>query len=215
MNTRSFIVTASLLLIISNCSGQQKTDGEELQKKYKVVNRTISPGTLAGSVHLNEAEGPGIAWIRGEEFSYGEIEFDVKGKDAFQQSFVGFAFHGLNDTTYEAIYFRPFNFQSADPARKVHAVQYIADPLYDWPKLRADFPNKYEQPVSPSPDPNDWFHVRLTVEAKKISVYVNGNSKPALVVEPLVPLRGKQTGYWVGNGSGGDWKNLRLTPPKN
>jgi hypothetical protein len=46
------------------------------------------------------------------------------------------------------------------------------------------------------------------VEPKKISVYVNGNSNPSLVVEPLVPVAGKQIGYWVGNNSAGDWKNL-------
>lgn len=214
MNKQAFFFSATILLTVLNCSSLQKAHGQELQKRYKVINRTITPGMTTGSVHLNEVEGPGIAWLTGREFSYGVIEFDVKGKDAFQRSFVGFAFHGLNDTTYEAIYFRPFNFQTTDPARKAHAVQYIANPLYDWPKLRADYPNKYEQPVSPSPDPNDWFHVRIMVDAKRISVYVNANNNPALVVEPLVPLQGKKVGYWVGNGSGGDWKNVTVIPAK-
>jgi hypothetical protein len=212
---RDLIVAHSILLIALSCYSQQKANSKEFQNKYKVVNRIITPGAMTGSVHLNEAEGPGIAWISGQEFSYGVIEFDVKGKDDFQRSFVGFAFHGLNDTTYEAVYFRPFNFQSADPVRKLHAVQYIANPLYDWPKLREAYPNKYEQPVTPPPDPNDWFHVRITVEQNKISVYVNTNIKPVLVVEPLVPLNGKQIGYWVGNGAGGDWKNITITPAKN
>ena len=123
MSVQAFIISASILLIALNCFGQQKTDGQELQKKYKVTNRAITPGTTTGSVHLNEAEGLGIAWISGQEFGYGVIEFDVKGKDALQRSFVGFAFHGLNDTTYEAIYFRPFNFQATDPARKAQGVQ--------------------------------------------------------------------------------------------
>ena len=210
MKIRAIIFSASILLTALNCSSQQKGDNQDLQKKYKVVNRIISPGTINGSVHLNEGENPGIAWITGQEFTYGVIELDLKGKDAFQQSFVGIAFHGLNDTTYEAIYFRPFNFQTADPVRKAHAVQYIADPQYDWYKLRDAYPNRYEQPVSPSPDPNAWFHVRITVETKKISIYVNNNDKPALVVEPLVQLRGKKIGYWVGNGSAGDWKNLTI-----
>src|ERR1700730_2030015 len=212
MSIRAFIASALILFTALSSSGQQKADGQELQKKYRVVNRTITLGTMTGSVHLNEAAGPGIAWITGQEFSYGVIELDIKGRDAFQQSFVGIAFHGLNDTTYEGIYFRPFNFQSTDPVRKAHAVQYIANPLYDWPKLRADYPNKYEQPVSPPPNPNDWFHVRITVETKKISVFVNANNNPALVVEPLVPLIGRQIGYWVGNGSAGDWKNLTIQP---
>jgi hypothetical protein len=213
MNTRTLIL-AALILTVSNCSGQQKSEVIGLQNKYIAVNRTVSPGTEVGSVHLNEAEGSGIAWIKGEHFSYGVIEFDVKGKDVMQQSFVGFAFHGLNDTTYEAVYFRPFNFRSADHARKAHAVQYIANPKYDWPKLRADFPNKYEQPVYPSPDPNDWFHVRITVEKNKVSVYVNMNNEPSLVVFPLVPLLGEQIGYWVGNGSAGDWRNVLIKQNK-
>lgn len=203
-----------LILTLQSCSGQQKTDSQELQEKFNVVGRVISPGTTQGSIHLNEGEGVGVAWITGQEFTYGIIEFDEKGKDVLQQSFVGIAFHGQNDTTYEAIYFRPFNFLSADPARKAHAVQYIASPRYDWFKLRAEYPNKYEQPVSPPPDPNDWFHVRIMVEAKKISVYVNANNQPSLVVQPLVPLNSYQIGYWVGTGSAGDWKNLTITPAR-
>ncbi len=54
----------------------------------------------------------GIAWINDIRFSDGIIEFDVKGKNVLQQSFVGFAFHGSNDSTYDAVYFRPFNFKS-------------------------------------------------------------------------------------------------------
>lgn len=207
---------ASALIMISAIESFSQQNGEppDLQKKYQVFNRVISSGSATASVNLNEGEGPGIAWITGQVFNYGMIEFDVKGRDMVQKSFVGFAFHGLNDSTYEAIYFRPFNFRSTDPVRKTHAVQYIADPLYDWPKLRADYPNKFEQPVSPPPGPNDWFHARIVIEPKKISVYVNDNSSPSLVVEPLVPLRGKQMGYWVGNGSNGDWKNLKITPAK-
>jgi hypothetical protein len=183
---------------------------QDLRKKYKVFNRTMS---LDGEViYLNEGEGPGIAWIIGKTFTQGTIEFDEKGQDEFQRSFVGMAFHGLNDTTYEAIYFRPFNFKATDPVRKAHAVQYIANPNYDWPKLRANFPNKYEHPVSSDLDPNQWFHVKINVSGKKISVYVNGNNKPVLEVESLVNMQGKMVGYWVGNGSNGQWKNFKIVP---
>jgi hypothetical protein len=214
MRKKSLFASVIILLSALEGFGQQNGGVQDLQKKYHVFNRVISSGEVTGSVNLNEGEGPGIAWITGQAFNYGTIEFDVKGRDLVQKSFVGFAFHGLNDSTYEAIYFRPFNFRSTDPVRKTHAVQYIADPEYDWPKLRADYPNKYEQPVSPPPDPNDWFHARIVIEPKKISVYVNDNSNPSLVVEPLVPLRGNQMGYWVGNGSNGDWKNLKITIAK-
>ena len=176
---------------------------------YTIVNRRLTDDGK-GEIYLNGAEGDGMAWIKGLAFSEGTIEFDIKGKNVQQQSFVGFAFHGLNDTTFEVVYFRPFNFRSPDPVRKGHAVQYAAAPNFDWPVLREKYPNKYEQPVSPVPDPNDWFHAKITVAREKIEVFVNGNEKPSLVVKPLVHNPGKLTGFWVGNGSDGTWRNLRV-----
>ncbi len=204
---RNAVTLAAALFCFSHF---QTLGAQDLHQQYQITNRTLSIGPDPGSIHLNGAEGVGIAWISGKEFTQGIIEFDVKGKNELQQSFVGIAFHGLNDTTYEAVYFRPFNFRSTDPVRKGHAVQYIASPQYDWPKLRAAYPNKYEQPLSPAPDPDEWFHVRLVVESKKISVYVNNSKQAALAVGPLVKSDGKMIGYWVGNNSSGDWKNLKM-----
>ena len=177
---------------------------------YSIVNRAFTVDGSTGIAHMNAAEGAGIAWIKSRTFTGGTIEFDVRGKDVLQQSFVGMAFHGVNDSTYEVVYFRPFNFRSADPVRKGHAVQYIAEPQFDWPVLREKYPNKYEQPVSPVPDPNEWFHVKVVVTKEDIRVYVNGNEQPSLVVAPLVHTGGQQIGYWVGNGSEGEWKNLKI-----
>jgi hypothetical protein len=204
----SFPLRFSLLALLISTVGFGQQDLQ--QNLYRVVNRSLSLDARAGSIHLNEADGDGIAWIKGRSIKAGTIELDIKGKDAFQQSFVGFAFHGLNDSTYEAIYFRPFNFHSPDPARKAHAVQYIANPSYDWARLRAEFPGKYEQPIAAAPDPNAWFHAKIVVTAEKISVFVNGDKDPCLVVTPLVHTAGQQLGYWVGNGSAGDWKGLRV-----
>jgi hypothetical protein len=192
------------LTTLSSCG--QSID--ELQKKYTVINRTISAGTGPGSIHLSEAEGVGLAWINNEKFTNGTIEFDIKGKDKLQGSFVGIAFHGVNDSTYESVYFRPFNFRAVDPVRKSHAVQYIAPPKFGWEKLRQESPGKYEQPISPAPDPNEWFHARITVDSKSIKVYVNGNAAPSLVVEPLVHSNGTMIGLWTD--TDGDWKNLKI-----
>lgn len=211
MKKQLIIRFISFVLIAIICNIQM-IQSQDLKDRYKVVNRVISAGPDAGSIRLSEADKTGIAWINGVVFSTGVIEFDIRGKDVLQKSFVGVAFHGVNDTTYDAIYFRPFNFHATDTARKVHSVQYISSPLYDWPKLRAEFPGKYEKEVVPEPDPNDWFHVRIMVATQKISVYVNENTSPALVVEPLRKLNNGQVGYWVGNGSGGDWKNMKITP---
>ena len=195
----------SIWLTISSCSGQSN---DLLQKKYTVFNRAISPGTDTGSIHLSDAEGEGHAWLNNTKFINGTIEVDIKGKDKLQSSFVGIAFHGVNDSTFEAVYFRPFNFRSTDPVRKLHAVQYIAAPKFGWEKLRNEFPGKYEQSISPAPDPNGWVHVRITLNDTNIKVYVNGNAAPSLVVEPLVHTGGTLIGLWTD--SDGDWKNLTI-----
>ena len=177
---------------------------------YTVVNRMLTRGTEPGAVHMDEVDGDGIAWIKGQSLTDGTLEFDVRGKDVLQRSFVGIAFHGVNDSTFESIYFRPFNFRTDDPVRKTHAVQYIAEPSYGWEKLRTEYPNKYEQPLAPAPDPNEWFHVRVVVRGSAITVYVNGASGPSLVVTSLVHTGGQKVGLWAGNGSGGDWRNIRV-----
>jgi hypothetical protein len=203
------LILTMLLFSTLNCFAQSADD---LLKKFTVFNRTISHGTDHGSIYMNDGNGEGHAWLDHTKFTNGTIEVDIKGKDKLQNSFVGIAFHGVNDTIFEAVYFRPFNFRSAEPVRKLHAVQYIASPKFGWEKLRNEFPGKYEQPISPAPDPNGWFHARVVVDSKVIKVYVNGNAAPSLVVEPLVHSNGTLIGLWTD--SDGNWKNLRITPNK-
>ncbi|MET4140782.1 hypothetical protein [Pedobacter sp. UYP1] len=203
--------TAVLLLMSCIMGGFKVARAQDLNKKFTVINRIISLDRKSGVVHLNKAEGAGIAWINGQVFDKGVIEFDVKGKDEFQGSFLGIAFHGVNDSIYESVYFRPFNFRSTDLGRKSHAVQYIALPGYDWPKLRTGFPNQFEQLVLPAPDPNQWFHVKIIVAGELVSVYVNNSKRPALKVKSLTRTGGKMIGYWVGNGADGNWRNLKIS----
>jgi len=63
----------------------------------------------------------------------------------------------VDNETYDGIYFAPFNFQSTDPVRKIHAVQYISHPDHTWDILREKQNGKYEKEVIPSPKGNDWF----------------------------------------------------------
>src|SRR5712691_4360892 len=77
--------------------------------RLRVVNREVTAIQGTGGVHLSERQGTGIAWVEGSEFSQGTIEPDVRGRDVFQHSFVGVAFHRRDDSTYEAVYLRPFN----------------------------------------------------------------------------------------------------------
>jgi hypothetical protein len=183
-------------------------------KGLTVFNRTASSltdGARKGA-RLSESEGDGVAYLPGIEFADGTIEFDVRGKDVQQQSFVGVAFHGVDGTTYDAVYFRPFNFKTDDPARRIRAVQYVAHPAHPWQKLRAEQPGQYEKAVNPVPDPNGWFHVRIVVASPKVSVFVDDGKEPSLVVNQLSSRRKGLIGLWVGNTSGGDFANLKIGP---
>ena len=128
-----------------------------------------------------------MAWLPDVEFTNGVIEFDAKGKDEFQKSFIGVAFRGVDEKTYDSVYFRPFNFKAEDPERRIHAVQYVSDPDFPWHRLRKERNGQYEKAIfpktdTPAPDPNGWFHARIIVAKPKISVYVNDAKEPSLVV---------------------------------
>lgn len=215
---KSLITAAILSLVVSCCFGQM-VDLRQLSKDKQIeyLNREGGVTTDGNEpvFRLNAKDNMGVAWLNGINLTNGIIEFDIKGKDVLQQSFVGIAFHGTKDNSADVIYFRPFNFRATDSARHAHAVQYISVPAYDWPLLREKFPGKYEQPIEPTPDPNEWFHAKIVVDNQKIAVYVNGAAKPALAVQQLVKLNGGRIGFWVGNGSDGNWKNLVIKPDKN
>jgi hypothetical protein len=131
-----------------------------------------------------------------------------------QQFYVGVAFHRKDDNTYEAVYLRPFNFRVADPIRKQHAIQYIMLPEFDWPRLRKEFPEEFENPVDRSTEPTDWVKLRVVVEGSKVQGYVGAVKGVTLEVRKLGQLEDGQVGLWVGNDSGGDFANLVVTPTK-
>jgi hypothetical protein len=182
--------------------------------KLEIFNRkavTFSENDKKG-IRVSKNENDGIAWLKDIAFSNGTIELDIRGKDEFQQSFVGIAFHGVDNTTLDAIYFRPFNFQSADPIRKVHAVQYVSQPDKPWQVLREQFPGIYEKAVNPATDGNEWFHAKIIIKYPIVTVYFNGSKEPSLTIEKLNKRSTGKIGIWVGNNSGGDFANLQVTP---
>lgn len=224
MNRRDFVIStlgvAAALSAPARLFGQARTiepdlgtlaDGKGINPSNRTITR-VADGTRKG-IRLSEAAGEWPVYFQGLEFASGTIEFDVKGKDVQGASFVGIAFHGVDGTTYDAIYFRPFNFKTEDQARVVRAVQYISHPAHPWQKLRADTPNKYEKPVNPVPDPNGWFHARVVVASPKVSVFVNDGKEPCLVVDQLSDRKKGLVGVWVGNTSGADFANFKITSP--
>jgi hypothetical protein len=224
MNRRNFVILtafggAAALFSPARLAGQKKpmapdlgslADGKGLNATKRTISR-LTEGARRG-VRLSEAAGEGPAYLPDIEFANGTIELDMKGKDVQGASFIGVAFHGVDGTTYDAIYFRPFNFKTDDQARVLRAVQYISHPAHPWQKLRSEQPGQYEKPVKPVPDPNDWFHARVVVASPKVSVFVGDAKEPCLTVNQLSDRKKGLVGIWVGNTSGGDFANFTIAP---
>jgi len=218
MKTTQLLSIAFLLMMVKPLMAQEKSliklNLPELlsEQKLKGDNRQLTISHINSThrgVAMNESTGgAGFAWLDGISFEEGEIDFDVKGKDKIGGSFVGLAFHGVDSTNYETIYFRPFNFFKPD--RKNHSVQYISIPNYDWYTLRTNHKGVYENEIEDAPKPNDWFHVRIVITASNIQVFVNNKNKPSLEVMPIEKKNGKRIALWVGATSAGEWANLEI-----
>ncbi|MBU6172163.1 MAG: hypothetical protein KGQ60_00070 [Planctomycetes bacterium] len=185
---------------------------------WKISNATAEAAEADGrkTVRLtskgDSADGVvGLAVPIGVEFQYGSIEVELKGKNVRQQSFLGVAFNVVDERHFEAIYFRPFNFK-ADDVFKGRAVQYLAWPENTWDKLRKEFPGKFEAPVKPVPNPDDWFRARIEVTPKQVHVFVEGSSEPSLTVDRLTTgEEPRPIGLFV-DVADGLYSNLRVTP---
>lgn len=200
MTKTNFLWTA-LLLAASGWAQNNPSD-------WTVHNRNVDFNM--GVIHLDAREDDGFLWLKDSDFSNGTLEVDLKGEDVQGASFVGLAFNGKDDETFDAVYLRPFNFKNTE--RKDHSVQYVSAPDYGWSKLREAFPGKYENQITPAPDPNSWIHVRLVVDFPSVKVYINQAEEPSLVVDQITPRGHGQVGLWVGFGSQGWFKNLSITP---
>jgi hypothetical protein len=211
----SFVLVtgASLAMLAAQAPGQVDLGSAGLRAVNRDAKVQRGAGTASAPVvHVSAGPGNGVVWIEGTDFSEGAIDVEVRGKDVLQQSFVGVAFHRKDDNAYEAVYLRPFNFRVDDPARRQRAVQYIALPEFDWPRLRQEFADEFENPVDASVSPTDWVPLKIVVRGPRIQIFVGRVTTPALDVRKLGTLTSGQIGLWVGNTSDGEFRNLRTTP---
>ena len=215
MNTHKKGILIIVIILVSITSfGQQEislSDKFRIQK-IKAVNRSISLyGDKQIAIEMNAENSSGIGIIEDVEFENGIIEIDLLGENNPGKSFIGVAFNIVNDQTYEAIYFRPFNFVAKEQLRKEHMVQYIYHPEFTWRKLREERTGEFENGIAIPPHPDDWFKAKIHVKAKIVEVYINDLSEPILVVNRLTSMKSKKIGIWTGYGSSGRFKNLILT----
>lgn len=195
-------------------NGQAKTAYDLPQffkdNKLTVYNRHVQLETDVSKhcIALSEEEGEGLVWVNNVSFSTGTIEIDLKGQDVFQHSFLGIAFHAVDDSTFDAIYFRPFQFHTDDPVRLTHGIQYISLPVYTWQKLREKQNGFYENTVTPAPDPDNWFHVKMIVKEKELLVYVDNAAIPCIRVPLLNERKTGKIALYTADRSGGSFANL-------
>ena len=166
-------------------------------------------------LQLPPAPDDGVAWLAGSDFATGTVDVLLRGQDVFQRSFIGVAFGGSAESSYEVVYLRPFNFRAADSTRRAHAVQYAAVPEWPWDRLRRERSGVFEASVAEpgdAPEPSSWVRLRVTVEHDSVRVRVGDDAAPVLVVPRLRPGATGRVGYMVGDRSPGDFRPMVLRP---
>ncbi len=210
------LVFASGVMFVASLFSTLKIPSEvtfDLAKLAGPVGNRVATVLVEDSrraLRLSEGPGQGVAWLPKIQFGLGTIQVDVRGKDIFQRSFVGIAFHGESDARYEVVYLRPFNFRAQDPVRRSHAIQYAVNPDFTWSKLRNERPGEFENSVGAELDPNGWVRLRIEVMADRVRAYIGKMKSAVLDVPRLGQQSGSLIGLWVGEGSGGDFANLRF-----
>ena len=175
------------------------------------INREIALTEDGTAVKMNAQPGDGLGMVKGVFFSKGIIDLEIKGENNPGKSFVGVAFNIQNDSTFEAIYFRPFNFVAEEAIRRAHMVQYINHPDNTWRALRETRTGEFENEIKNPPDPDDWFHARIVVDDDRVSVYVNDAQTPSLEVERLDTHKSDRIAVWTGFNSAGWFRSITIS----
>ena len=198
--------------LINHVSGQKTThynltqllNKNKLDTFSKTETHPLNDSTYKGAISTRR-----IVYLKDVSFSKGTIEVDLRGKNVFLQSFLGIAFHGINDSTYDVVYFRPFNFKHEDTARRRWSVQYMSIPDYDYGKLRKEHPLVYENALTPVPSGEDWFHATIVIDDEWVTIYVNHSATASLKTKLLNKRSTGKIGLWDDELSG-DFANLTL-----
>ncbi len=203
-----------LISLLTYSQKEQKLNLFKLIKtnQLRIINREVKViDSLSNSyIKLSENKSEGIVWLPIKDFKNGTVKIEMRGKNVFQKSFIGIAFHGQDDKTYDAVYCRPFNFIAKDSIRRVHAIQYISHPIDTWKKLREEKNSLYEKEIVNPPNPDGWFTMTIVVDNKSVKAYINDAKKPALEVDKLNNNQNGKIGLFVGDDSGGDFSNIRI-----
>jgi hypothetical protein len=198
--------------IVSPAHGQKERhyNLSGLLKKNQLMTTPLQQTQVLENSLPGAISTKGVVWCKEIHFTEGTIDIDLRGKNVFLQSFLGIAFHGRDISTYDVLYFRPFNFRHADSLRRKWSVQYMSLPDFPYDSLRKEHPLVYENAVTPVPEPDAWFHAKIVIRGNWITVYVNQSIQPSLHVRLLNNRTGGMLGLWDDDLSG-DFANLTIT----
>jgi len=174
-------------------------------------------GRKSVRVSMEGEDHDGLVLLPGTDFQDGVIEADIALKAKVPPGvrfpgFVGIAFRVRPDAShYELFYLRPGNSDGADQAMRNHTVQYTSAPDYGWYRLRREWPSIYESHAELAME--TWTKVRIEVAGRTAKLYLNGSSKPSLVVDGLKgeDLHGA-IGLWGYTDEEAYFSNVRITP---
>src|SRR6266542_1380474 len=160
--------------------------------------------------------GVSFAFVSGTDFQDGTIEADLVVKvtrlaEERMPGFIGIAFRARTDAShYDVFYIRPGNSRADDQAIRNHSAQYSATPTYGWYELRRAWPWVYEAYTDVAPD--TWTHIKIEVAGRTAKLYLNGSTRPTLVVDGLKgeDLRGA-IALQIFDGEESYFSNLRIT----
>jgi len=202
------------LFIFSNLSFGQKVieynladlhRSGQLIAKNRVI--TLEEDDNGEFIRLGKAMVGSAILLPADDFKRGKIEALVRGKDIFQGSFAGLAFHAQSDSIFDLVYCRPFNFQTSDSLRKIHMIQYAYFPKLDWQVLRVKYNGIYEKGIANPPKADEWFKLTLEVDEKQVKAYINDSNTPTLVVEKLNQISNGKVGIF---GLNADFKSIKI-----
>jgi hypothetical protein len=157
-----------------------------------------------------------MAWLP-LDFGDGVVEAELASElvpDApdYARGFIGLTFRIDRAGRFESIYLRPTNSSADDQVRRNHSVQYVAYPDYRFYTLRREAPEKYESYADL--DLGRWIHLKIVVSGQRAELYLDGRSRPALIVKDLKYGPGQRggVGVWLESGTIAYFRNLSVTP---
>ncbi len=197
-----------LSLVLISCA----TDSISLAEENLEITRreVLSYDKASNTISFNNDESDGLAILKNVSFETGIIDLEIKGENVQGKSFVGIAFNVQNDSTYEAIYFRPFNFLAEEQIRREHSMQYLAHPKNTWFYLRENFEGQYEAEFPRQPNPDDWFKVQVKVDDSSVQVWDPESNTELLKVGRLDQSKSDKIALWMGFDSKGSFRNLKI-----